>query len=266
MKQMALAIFVVLVLASGAAQAALNDRGGGLLYDDVLNVTWLQDANYAKTSGYDNDGLMDWNAANTWAANLTFYDSVRNVNYSDWRLASNSPVNGANWNYIFADNGSTDVGYNITSPHSEMGYMYYVNLGLKGFLSSSGIAQSDYGIFGNGKTYGQNNLGPVKNLQGFSYWSGTAASQNPAPNAWRFYTDKGNQRSSYQGNSSFAWAVRPGDVAAVPEPESYVLLMAGLGLLSVAARRRRQTATKSKGPGSNFHRCPNRITPEAYTQ
>ena len=43
---------------SGAAQAALFDRGGGLIYDDVLNVTWLQDANYAKTSGYDADGDM----------------------------------------------------------------------------------------------------------------------------------------------------------------------------------------------------------------
>ena len=41
---------------SGAAQAALHDRGGGLVYDDVLNVTWLQDANYAQTSGYDADG------------------------------------------------------------------------------------------------------------------------------------------------------------------------------------------------------------------
>ena len=29
---------------SAASQAALIDRGGGLIYDDVLNVTWLQDA------------------------------------------------------------------------------------------------------------------------------------------------------------------------------------------------------------------------------
>ena len=61
-------LFVTLIAAatlasSGAAQAALNDRGGGLLYDDVLNVTWLQDANYAKTSGYDADGRMNWTAA-----------------------------------------------------------------------------------------------------------------------------------------------------------------------------------------------------------
>ena len=34
------------------ANAALYDRGNGLIYDDVLDITWLQDANYAKTSGY----------------------------------------------------------------------------------------------------------------------------------------------------------------------------------------------------------------------
>jgi hypothetical protein len=26
------------------------NRGGGLVYDDVLNVTWRQDANYAKSN------------------------------------------------------------------------------------------------------------------------------------------------------------------------------------------------------------------------
>lgn len=59
----------VFALSVGTAQAALIDRSGGMLYDDVLNITWLQDANYAKTSGYDADGKSSWAAANTWAAN-----------------------------------------------------------------------------------------------------------------------------------------------------------------------------------------------------
>lgn len=71
---------------SGAAQAALIDRGGGLIYDTDLNITWLADANYAKTSGYDADGLMTWQEAMDWAANLSYYDSVRGVSYDDWRL------------------------------------------------------------------------------------------------------------------------------------------------------------------------------------
>ena len=128
-------------MVSGAAQAALHDRGGGLLYDDVLNVTWLQDANYAKTSGYDADGLMDWSAANVWATNLFYHDSVRGADWNDWRLARNGPV-GSDWNYAFSYDGSTDSGYNITSPKSELAYMYYANLGLKGYYSPRVCSQS----------------------------------------------------------------------------------------------------------------------------
>jgi len=80
---------------SGAAQATLIDRGGGLIYDDVLNITWLRDANYAATqftnsggSEGDADGLMTWDAATAWADGLSYYDSVRDVTYTDWRLAS----------------------------------------------------------------------------------------------------------------------------------------------------------------------------------
>ena len=48
---------------STTANAALVDRGGGLIYDDVLNVTWLQNANAALGSSYDNidgTGRMIW--------------------------------------------------------------------------------------------------------------------------------------------------------------------------------------------------------------
>ena len=41
---------------TGISNSSLIDRGGGLIYDTVLDVTWLQDANYAFTSEYDDDG------------------------------------------------------------------------------------------------------------------------------------------------------------------------------------------------------------------
>ncbi|MDP2822166.1 MAG: hypothetical protein Q8O52_05725 [Sulfuritalea sp.] len=40
LKQASLALATAGLLASGVAQAALNDRGGGLIYDDVLDITW----------------------------------------------------------------------------------------------------------------------------------------------------------------------------------------------------------------------------------
>jgi hypothetical protein len=53
MKMLLVVIVAGFVLLSmpGVAGAILWDRGGGLVYDDYLDITWLQDPNYAKTSG-----------------------------------------------------------------------------------------------------------------------------------------------------------------------------------------------------------------------
>jgi hypothetical protein len=235
-KKVGFALATAGLLSSGMAQAALNDRGGGLLYDDVLNVTWLQDANYAKTSGYtgvqDIDGGMTWTVAKTWADNLVY------GGYSDWRLAANTPV-GADWSYGYSPDGTTDRGYNITSTHSELSYMYYVNLGLKGYYNTSGADQPDWGVFGNGTWGGQKDFALVKNLRSLDYWSGTASTPD---RAWYFKTVDGFQGDVYQGVRMHAWAVRDGDVAVtpVPEPETYAMMLVGLGLIGGIARRRKQ--------------------------
>jgi hypothetical protein len=227
---------------SGAAQAALIDRGGGLIYDDVLNVTWLQDANYAKTSGYVADGLMNWIDATTWADNLVYHDSVRNVTYTDWRLPTASPVNGTTWDLDTEPyDGTADSGWNITSPASELAYMYYVNLGLQGSFSPSGDPQPDYGIFGNGdeSVGAQNDVGLVKNLQTGAYWFGIGPSVvNVYGESLEFAFGNGSQCCSPSDEPLYAWAVRPGDVAAVPEADTWAMLLAGLGLVGAAARRR----------------------------
>ena len=62
--------------------ATLIDRGCGMIYDTILDVTWLADADYAQTSGYDADGKMDWASAVAWAEQLS------HCGYNDWRLPS----------------------------------------------------------------------------------------------------------------------------------------------------------------------------------
>lgn len=231
---------------SGIAQAALFDRGGGLIYDDVLNVTWLQDANYAKTSGYDVDGAMSWTRARTWAANLVYYDSVRNQNLTGWRLPQTLPVNGAVYNYSFSNAGGTDYGYNISapgtafagSPGSELAYMYYQNLANTGSTIPTG---GHYPCYQTGGCL--SSTGPFINVQNAVYWSDTQyAPSTSIVRAWNFRLSDGFQYASADDENgiTYAWAVRPGDVAAVPEAESWMMLVVGLGLVGAATRRARR--------------------------
>jgi hypothetical protein len=238
--QKTLLAFVMLTSAAvtDTAQATLIDNGNGLLYDNVLNVTWLQDANYAKTSGYSDTGKMDWAAANRWAAQLNF-DGL-----SDWRLATNTPIDGsASYNTNYSANGTTDFGYNITSPKSELAYMYNVNLGLKDLLDATGAYQADFGVFGNGSSGAQANVGLVNNLQDFVYLSGAEYSPGSAY-VWGFNTDQGYQYHLYKGAEYYTWAVHPGNVFAVTpvsEPSIVWLLSSGLGLLAFTRRWKNST-------------------------
>ncbi|OAI25422.1 DUF1566 domain-containing protein [Methylomonas koyamae] len=230
------------LLAAGAAalthlptaQAALLDRGGGMLYDTVLNVTWLQDANYAKTSGYDADGKMDWHAAVAWADQLEF------GGFSDWRLAGIKPVNGIAYNENFSDDGSTDYAWNVSSPNSELGYMYFVNLGLTAFQFPDGSDNPNFGIYRDGRTGGQTDVGLVKNLQSFNYWSGNEVPTRTGE-AWFFDTALGSQQTWYKknlGSDMYVWVVRDGDIAAVPLPGA-VWLFASAVFAGLFANRRK---------------------------
>ncbi len=87
----AITLALLLLFAVSAAHADLIDIGGGMVYDSALDVTWQQDPNYAQTSGYDADGLMTFDEANTWAATLIHGGT------GGWRLPtfdSNNPRPG----------------------------------------------------------------------------------------------------------------------------------------------------------------------------
>jgi len=195
-----------------SSHAVLIDRGGGLLYDDVLNVTWLQDANYAKTGNFSVDGKLSIYSAIEWANQLVYHDSVRNVDYDDWRLASN--VNDEMpFHYGWWTLGGIDPSPTV-GPHTELSYMYYVNLGLEGYHSNSGSWDTDFGIHGDSTFGGQNDVGLVRNLQGGEYWSDF---EQNVLSPWTLNTNTGNHYVRNLGGY-FAWAVRDGDVSAVPLP------------------------------------------------
>ena len=137
-------LFPILLLLAGiglasTAQAELIDRAFAV-YDTVSHLSWLKDANYAQTSGYDADGQMTWADANTWANGLTV------GGFTGWRLPTALNADGS---------GPCGPGYNCTT--SELGYLYYTDGGLSQGqnITSSAVLS---GLF--------------SNMQNFVYWSG----------------------------------------------------------------------------------------------
>ena len=219
-----------MVALSGAAQAALVNRGGGMIYDTTRNITWLADMNYAATSGYavanaggsgsnriSANGQMGWDAATTWANNLVY------GGFNDWRLPTLNPSDstcGGEFGF--------GTGYNCSG--GEFSGLFVTDLGNKKQESVLDLT---------GDTAEQiANLALFSNVQSRVYWSGTEYAP-PSVDAWAFNTSAGAQTHSPKIRFSYAVAVRPGDVAAaVPEPQTLALALLALGATVVARRRR----------------------------
>ena len=197
-----LALAAALSVATVSAQAALEARPGGMVYDTTLNITWLQNWNI--------NGRMNWTTANNWANNLVY------GGFDDWRLPTSLNADGTG--------PCGDIG-NLNCSGSEMGHMFYNNWGATA---------------GNAFSTGSNaaNLALFTNVQSLDYWSGTEYAPNPG-DAWVFSSSDGYQGFDSKFSALYAVAVRPGDVAAaVPEPQTLALVLLALGATVVARRRR----------------------------
>ncbi len=210
-------------------------------YDTVLDITWLADPNYAKTSGYTRNGADDFvsaygshltwkNGRMGWAAAMTW---VRNLNVggvTGWRLPTMVDTSSAGCNHAY---GGTDCGYNVATQTSELAHLFHVTLGNKSVYDLAGTVQSNGGV---------GNVGPFSSNTVVigSYWFGVEYSPY-APYAWEFNIGLGRQFMSGKDSPAFAWAVHSGDVGvtAVPEPESFVMALAGMAVIGFIVRRSR---------------------------
>jgi hypothetical protein len=240
----------VLLLSQSAPRAALINRGNGLIYDNVLNVTWVQDVALARTLGMDSDGIFDWLGAKAWADQLVY------AGFADWRLPTLTPINGISFQRNFNCDGSADYGYGIAAPGgasagfigNELAYMFHVNLGNQSRCKGEypDITWSpDIGVqnasFVDALTHETDSF---LNLQGLkqAFWADLPPAPSPAPYTWAFkYSGFNDWDAALQLH--LAWAVRDGDVvvAAIPEPStslSAVLLLLALGFSKRAASSR----------------------------
>jgi hypothetical protein len=192
------------------ANATLIDRGNGLIYDTVQDITWLQDANYAQSSGHDSDGRMSWDDSIAWAAGLSF------AGFDDWRLFNADP--------------SCGFTYNCTE--NELGHLFYNEFGLsqnQSVSSLGGGSNANFNLFAN--------------VQASVYWSGTEYAPGNSV-AWYFVTASGSQNLNVKNGLIYGWAVRDGDVAAaanVTVPEPATLGIFALGLLGLIVRKRQRS-------------------------
>ena len=189
--------------------------GAGLVYSSVSNVTWTQDANLFKTlydanhnlvnlitavtPSYndpswgnqvigDGGGIDDFDTATgrlSWWGAKAFVNYLNSINYAgsnQWAL----PSAGAN----------PQSGYNQTS--GPLGQLFYSELG--------GTAG---GNIPNTTTF---------TGQAYAYWSGTEFAPYPR-DAWLFFVTYNGYQANYSKDvQGYAWAVSPGQVAAVPVP------------------------------------------------
>ncbi len=236
------------LVGGGVAQAALLDRGGGLIYDDILNVTWLQDANYAKTSGYITPegrnvtithGGMTWSEAKVWADNLNYIDTVHNTNWSNWRLPTLTPVNGINITDTGQTDGGTDGSYNISAPGSvfagstasELAYMFFNNLENLAYFP---VGEETWSEGPQAGWSNQPKSGPFSNLENFGWFVTNTNVDLPfiEDDAWGFNFKTGLQSGfDITNKANFAWAVADGDIvgaSAVPIPAAVWLFGSGL--------------------------------------
>ncbi len=213
-------IILFLAFVPVKAFADLIDRGvfpvsGGphnvtLIYDTDRDLTWVGDANFSQTSGFDADGLMTWNQAVAWVSGLNIQG------FKDWRLPS----------ALNQDGSGPCAGSNCYD--SELGHLFAPVAS-----GGEGISLATPGLF--------------SNIQSMNYWTGT---ESPPQLVWNFSPITGIQGTTGKDNScecDFTWVVRDGDVLkgnpnggvqnveatfSTPEPPTIVLFgscLAGLG-------------------------------------
>ena len=189
-------------------EATLYAPANGMIYDDVLQVYWLENANLADTntfgvSGIASSGLMSWDKANEWIAAM---NNASYLGFNDWRLPTSLNQDG------------TGPCSGFTCNDSEMGHLYFVD-NIK--YPSSG-----------------NSSGNFDNVDWHEYWTSTSSSTD-STKAWSFSFWTGLQSENFKTLTTFAVLPVRSASSPVPEPSTALLFSSGFAGLALLSRRRK---------------------------
>lgn len=218
-------VFLASVAAIGTAHASLVARGTKMVYDDVNNITWVADANLFKTQALINPNLvkeiiagnggvihdtpndldtvpnsgtyslnsadfdtrtgeMSWWGAQAW---IGYLNKTGYKGYSDWALPTTA---------------SEIIGYGP----SQMSELFYNQLGGVDGSPISTTHNANYNLFTNVQS------------SSFSGYFLSGGWPDFPEYACVFKLNGGYQTFEWKRISdNYAWAVRPGDVTAVPD-------------------------------------------------
>jgi hypothetical protein len=182
--------------------------GGQSVYDPVINVTWLADANVAAKNTFgllpcidqgspkicvNQDGAMNWNSAHQFISNMNTYNGTGYLGQSNWQLPPMDPNCGVT--YVCASNGDP------------FGALFYDQLALS--PGAPVVATPNFAV------------GPFKHVQPYLYWSCQGATIQDACQAdgpatgfeWSFSFGNGFLGTDVLKNEFYVMAYFPGSPA-----------------------------------------------------
>lgn len=265
----AASVFGFSSLTANAALTSYTSDGKDLVYSSISDVTWTKDANLLGSmiaaNGYDAvvnaiiqvtptvaslpnydaptgeytlsqndfvDGYVSWYGA---VAFVNYLNSIQYAGSDRWKLPAAMVLDSSG---CTPDTGSSICGHDAISQGNgantgnELAELYFHELGgrsrqfINGMLyPGTGMPQTD--------TFDNEEHNPA-------FATSTEVAANGNLNYY-FDTRNGMQLSYLKGGADlyYAWAITPGLITAVPEPESVGMLMAGLSVISWIQRRRK---------------------------
>jgi len=219
---------LALILCTGVqAHATLTTIGQAQYGGNNYNLIWDNDSPFGSIVWLDySNAPATWASQVKWAGGLNgagvltyTIDPGYSVAWSgDWRLPST--VDDV-LSFGYNGDGTYSYGYLITS--SELGHLFYAELGNLGFVGPDGTQpQPGHGLA---------NPGPFTSLQPSDYWSDTVYSLTPEF-AWEFDFGIGLQWALLKSYDLNAIAVHSANVS-VSEPGMLIFIGSGLaGLLA----------------------------------